>query len=179
MFRAEFGPVTFVDGTPANVESPSTTMTFALRSVCRPTGCVATALRRGSSITDPMWTERLPDAAPLVFDDVDGRWVAVTTAAGKCKDQDVERWKMFSLQQRPDGSLSGEYVYFDAGGCNAKRSITLSRAGDVTGEDGVADPNTAAPRVASPAAALWGRYHYTPSGPLAMWRPRTNTTLAV
>lgn len=166
VFKAEFGPITAVDGTtPQGVVAPSTTMTFALRSVCRPTGCVATGVRRDSSSTDPMWTERLPDPAPLIFDDVDGRWVAVTTAQGKCQDQDVERWKMFSVQQRPDGSLSGEYIYFDAEGCNARRPVTLTRVGDVIAEDAVADPNSAPPRVASPATALWGRYRYTSSDP--------------
>ena len=170
VFRAEIGagPVAYIEGTPAGVDAPSVTMTFALRSACTQTGCVATAVRLDSSNTDPMWTERLPDAAPFVFDDVDGRWVAVTTAPGKCnnagKTEDVERWKMFSLQQRPDGSLSGEYIYFDAGGCNGKRAVTLKRVRDVTAEDEVADPSNLAPRVASPAAALWGRYHYTSSG---------------
>ena len=62
VFRAEIGagPVAYIEGTPAGVDAPSVTMTFALRSACTQTGCVATAVRLDSSNTDPVWTERLP-----------------------------------------------------------------------------------------------------------------------
>ncbi len=122
-----------------------------MRSVCGSTGCVATASRRTGQTTS---------LATLVFDDVGGRWVAVDIGSGMCNKASGERWEMITLQPRPDGNLSGEYVDVAPAGCALKRTLTFTRTGDVDVVS-LPDPASQAPRVASPAEALHGGYHYT------------------
>jgi hypothetical protein len=99
-------------------------------------------------------------AASAIFDQVGGRWISVTTAPGKCNAQTGEAWEVFTLETRPDGTLVGEYRGADAHGCAGKRPVTLSRTGDVD-VNSLPDPAKLPARVASPAEALHGRYHWT------------------
>jgi serine/threonine-protein kinase len=97
----------------------------------------------------------------LVFDMVDGRWLAVTAVPGvNCHNGQDERWVIFSLQAKPDGSLTGEWrEAFPVGACSTMRTVTFSRTGGVKGS--VIDPGDQPPRVQSPAEALHGAYRYT------------------
>lgn len=145
LYRADFGPTAEPGATPA-------TATYAVRSACLPTGCVATAARLGGD----------DGFAPSVqFDEVDGKWLAVTLAAERCRDVEaVESWQVLTLTPQPDGSLAGDYTGTAANLCAAQRSVTFTRTGDL-GDQDVPDPATLPPRVTSPAQALHGRYRQT------------------
>ena len=71
-----------------------------------------------------------------------------------------ELWEVFSLQPRPDGTLTGEYSSTDSEGCAGKRTVTFTRTGDAR-VDLLTDPASLPARVASPAQGLHGRYHHT------------------
>ena len=156
VFDVEFGPGTDANGAPRE-NSPPTKETWAIRSVCRDSGCVATAQRR---------TGDTVESKSFVFDDLGGRWVAVATRLGTCDRQNhFEMWETISLQPRPDGTLFGEYSYYYPIRCGGKRTVTFTRTGDVTAADGVADPASQSPRVASQAQALYGSYRLTRTYP--------------
>ncbi|MCV7381681.1 serine/threonine protein kinase [Mycobacterium alsense] len=150
VYRAHFGQGTTLDDVPAPGTGPVTD-TYAVRSACGPRGCVATASRLSGEL-------RL--AASPVFDEVDGRWMAVTLGSDKCRDAPDEVWQVLTLQPGPDGALTGEYRGASPNACAEKRSVTFTRTGDVD-VDSLPDPTTLAPRAGSPAAALHGRYHVT------------------
>lgn len=139
-----------LDGLPIPGATASTT-TWGVRSVCRPTGCLATAARLGGETTS------LPT---MVFDDVGGHWVAVGLTTATCQDANAEFWVVLILQPRPDGTLSGEFSKTSANGCAIKKAVTFTRTGDVD-VGAVSDPASQAPRVVSPAEALHGRYRDT------------------
>ena len=146
-FTADFGPLTGFAGKPLEGAPPPFKETWRLRSVCRPTGCVATASAGG----------QFP-ATTLVFDDVGGRWLAVATSAAKCVNYDTERWDVVSVQPRPDGTMSGEWTTNSSMGCFNRQPVTFSRTGE-TDVSVLPDPASQAPRVVSPAEALHGSYH--------------------
>lgn len=151
VFSVEYGPPSSYLGAPFSDPTPK--RRWAARSKCGPGGgCVATVARQATS-NQP--------ASALIFDDIGGRWIAVFSGPGKCADRDVERFTAITLQPRPDGTLSGDYRTQDSGGCTSKRSVTLTRTGDVAEADGVVDPSTVAPQIDSPAMGLRGRYHET------------------
>ncbi|WP_188113111.1 serine/threonine-protein kinase [Mycobacterium simiae] len=149
-YRGDYGPALGIDGGPVEGPKPSTT-TWGVRSVCRPTGCVATASRVGGETTM---------LSTMVFDDVGGRWLAVGTGTDTCLDVPGEFWVVMTLQQRPDGTLAGEIAKTSANGCGVKNPVTFTRIGDVD-VNSVSDPASQPPRVVSPAEALRGRYHDT------------------
>jgi serine/threonine-protein kinase len=150
VYRVHFGPGTNLDDVPAS-GAGALTDTYAVRSVCGPAGCRATASRLSGEM-------RL--ASTTVFDEVGGRWVAVTITSDKCRDARTEIWEVFSLQRNPDGSFTGDYHGAAANACDQKRTVTFTRTGDVD-VNSLPDPNALPPRVASPAEALHGRYHVT------------------
>lgn len=157
VFRAPFGPEFDLDGTPED-DTP-VTGTYDMRSVCGTTGCVATAdVKEGPAIQPP-----------LVFDQVDGAWVAVgvapnsTASAGLKKCEQVlapDVFQIFRLEAKPDGTFSGYFTETNANTCSSRRDVTFIRTGDVD-LNSVEDPASQPPRVPSPAEALWGRYTYT------------------
>jgi hypothetical protein len=149
-YRADFGPASRLDGQPVAGATPATE-TWGLRSVCRPTGCLATASRRSGDTTL---------VSTMVFDDVGGRWLAVGLASGTCSNAPAEHWQVFTLQTRPDGTLAGEYSSTASNACDNKRAVIFTRTGGVD-VNSLPDPTTRAPRVVSPAEALHGRYHQT------------------
>ncbi len=149
-YRADYGPTAYIDGEPAGVDQAES-ITWGVRSVCRPTGCVATASRlSGAKAQVPA----------MVFDDVGGHWVAVALTTLPCNDVPTEMWVVMFLQPRPDGTLSGEFSETSVAGCAMKKTVAFTRTGDVD-VNGVADPASQAPRIASPAEALHGSYHDT------------------
>jgi hypothetical protein len=146
-YRADYGRDTKHDGQPFEGGTPNT-VTWGVRSVCRPTGCVATASVRGG---DTLVRE-------MVFDDVGGRWLAVGVGSDQGQNAPIEVWVVLTLQPRLDGTLAGERSTATAHGCGGKRAATFTRTGDVD-VNGLPDPASQAPRVVSPAEALRGRYH--------------------
>ncbi|WP_156686869.1 serine/threonine-protein kinase [Mycobacterium sp. Marseille-P9652] len=166
-YRTDFGPTIAVDDVPDAGAPPAQTSTYGLRSVCRASGCVATAARLGGE----------PVAAPaMVFDQVGGSWLAVAVAPDKCRDTDAEFWQVFRLQPRPDGTLAGEYTESSANVCADKRSVTFTRTGDVDAGR-VPDPATQPPRLTSSAQGLHG--HYRVSRALADGQPEQQLSAAV
>jgi tRNA A-37 threonylcarbamoyl transferase component Bud32 len=150
-YRADFSAPTLIDGGPLDGAKASTA-TWGVRSVCRPAGCVATASRVSG--------DGGPPVSSLVFDDVGGRWVAVGLASDQCHNASAEIWDVFTLGQRPDGTLTGEYSGTSSNTCSGIGTVTFTRTGDVD-VDNLPDPATLPPRVVSPAQALHGRYHST------------------
>jgi serine/threonine-protein kinase len=148
IYNVNFGPPMSLDGVPAGAGVP-TTGSYALRSACRSTGCVATALRL---------TGELTFSSDLVFDEVGGSWLAVVLGKGPCRDAQAETWEVFKLQPRPDGTLAGEYTATAANACGGKYNVTFTRTGDLDANNSLPDPATVPPRVVSPAEALRGRY---------------------
>ncbi|BBX75265.1 serine/threonine protein kinase [Mycobacterium shinjukuense] len=153
-YRGDYGRATSIDGAPIDGATPSTT-TWGVRSVCQPSGCVATATRFGGETTMP---------STMVFDDVGGRWLAVGLSTDTCGDAPSEFWVVLNLRPRPDGTLAGETSKTSAHGCGTLTPVTFTRTGDVDA-DRVADPASQPPRVVSPAEALRGRYHDTVTWP--------------
>jgi serine/threonine-protein kinase len=149
MFRADFGPISTLGGIADPGGKPSVA-TYGIRSVCRPTGCVAAASRLSGDSTF---------AQNVEFDEVGGIWFSVTLAAQQCRDNaGAESWQVFKLQPRPDGTLTGDWTATASNSCSAKHTVTFTRTGDVD-LDSLPDPTTLSPRVVSPAEALYGRYH--------------------
>lgn len=149
VYDAAFGAVTDLNDTPAP-GAPASSASYAVRSACGPSGCMATAKRLSG---DPAFA---PD---LVFDEVDGRWQAVALAADQCRDAIAEIWEVFVLEPRPDGTLTGAQTRTAANSCIAKRKVTFTRTGDLDDAQQLPDPSALPPRVVSPAEALRGAYH--------------------
>jgi serine/threonine-protein kinase len=148
-YRADFGPISTLGGV-ADPGGTSSKATYGFRSVCRPTGCVATGSRRSGD----------PSFAPTVeFDEVNGIWLSVSLASQECRENPrAESWQVFKLQPQPDGTLTGEFTATAGNSCSAKHTVTFTRTGDVDVES-LPDPANLPPRVVSPAEALFGRYH--------------------
>jgi hypothetical protein len=159
-FTVDFGPMTKLSGDPVSGAAPPFKETWRLRSACGAAGCVATAIAGGFPV------------ANVVFDDLGGRWLAVTTSPGAAhQDKDGpkcngagEWFEVVSLQPRPDGSISGEWLSENESLiCYHKRILNFTRTGD-TDISALPDPAGQPPRVVSPAEALHGTYHFTYSG---------------
>ena len=147
-YRADFGALTSLHEAADPGEPSAFTATYGLRSVCRSTGCVATASRLSGA---PVAAET------MVLDQVGGRWVAVVLATDQCDGAAAEFWQVVTLQPRPDGTLAGEYTATTASVCADKRTVTFTRTGDVD-INSLPDPAGQPPRVASPAQGLRGQY---------------------
>ncbi len=147
-FTVDMGPEMLANGTlTTGSDAAAFSETWRLRSACSANGCVATALTGGHY-----------PVKDLVFDNVGGRWLAVSTSRGKCVDrEDDEEWNVISLQPQADGTMSGESTQTTVSGCEDKRTVTFTRGADAD----IAllpDPATQPPRVVSPAQSLHGRY---------------------
>jgi predicted Ser/Thr protein kinase len=155
VYNADFGPITGLNNEPG----PDTTQpmdTYAIRSACRPTGCVATASRLSGQTAF---------ASPMVFDEIGQDWLAVGLGAVPCKsDGAAEMWEVLTLKPRPDGTLVGEYTATTSNDCVSKRTVTFTRTGDADLES-LPDPASLPPRVVSPAEALRGRYQQSRTFP--------------
>jgi predicted Ser/Thr protein kinase len=153
-YRADFSAPTLIDGGPLDGAAPSTA-TWGVRSVCRPDGCVATAARVSGDG---------PPVSSLVFDEVGASWLTIGLGSEQCHNAPAEVWVAFTLQQRLDGTLGGDYRNTDSNACSGIGSVTFTRTGDVD-VDNLPDPGALPPRVVSPAEALHGRYHSTRTFP--------------
>jgi serine/threonine-protein kinase len=151
IYQAVFSAPTLIDGGPLDDAKPSTAM-WAVRSACRPDGCVAIAERQSGDGGPPM--------AKLEFDRIDDRWVAVALAAEKCHDIADEIWYVFTLREHPNGSLTGDYTGAAGNSCSGRSTLTFNRTTDVD-VDTLPDPAELPPRVVSPAEALRGTYRST------------------
>lgn len=152
LYRADFGRATQLDGV-SNPGSQPATAAYGIRSVCRPTGCVATAARQSGD----------KSFAPImVFDQIGPSWVAVAVAPSPCPNGNVDGWQVITLAPQPEGTLTGANIRTTSNRCQEKRPVTFTRVGDVATDSTVAaDPADLAPRVASPAEGLRGRYTVT------------------
>ncbi|WP_319456167.1 MULTISPECIES: serine/threonine-protein kinase [unclassified Mycobacterium] len=145
-YRADFTPSIPPAGGP--VAGTPQTATWGVRSVCRPDGCVATASRLSGEN---------PVVSSLVFDEVDGSWVAVALGSDQCDNAPAEFWVAITLKKQPDGTFTGDLRGRTSNSCTKDRTVTFTRTGDVDAA-AVPDPAALPPRVASPAQALHGRY---------------------
>ena len=93
-----------------------------------------------------------------MFDQVDGRWVAVTLGSDKCRDGPAEVWQVFTLQPASRRHADRRIPRGFRQRLRRKRTVTFTRTGDVD-INSLPDPATLPPRVVSPAEALHGRYH--------------------
>jgi serine/threonine-protein kinase len=149
IYRANYGPVTHLNDEPGP-DTARPTDTYAIRSACRPTGCVATASRLSGTTAF---------ASPMVFDEIGDQWFVVGLTSVPCKaDPAAESWEVLTLRPTPGGTLTGEYTATTSNDCVGKRTVTFTRTGDVD-VDSLPDPVTLPPRVVSPAEAFHGRYH--------------------
>ncbi len=146
-YRADFGAATDLDDNQVPDKMPSTA-TYGLRSACGGSGCLAT----GSRLTGETFF-----ASSMVFDEIGGRWVAVALSANQCRGAVGEVWEVFTLQQRPDGTLTGIHTRTARNNCAEKRIVTFTRTGDVDLAS-LPDPATLPPRVVSQAQGLHGHY---------------------
>jgi hypothetical protein len=149
-YRADFSAPTLIEGGLLEGTTPQTA-TWAIRSVCRPGGCVATASRVSGDG---------PPVTSLVFDQIEGLWFAVGTGSEQCQGAPAEIWVVLTLQPRPDGTLTGEATGTTSNTCSGRQTVTFTRTGDVD-VDSLPDPASLPPRVVSPAEGLRGRYHST------------------
>ncbi len=148
-YRADFGPVTLINGKQVPNAQPSTG-TYGVRSMCGGTGCVATGSRlKGERVF----------ATSMVFDQLGSSWVAVALSTQPCNDTTSEIWEVFTLEARPDGTLVGEQTRTARNNCEERRTVTFTRTGDAPA--GLPDPATLPPRVPSVAEAFHGRYART------------------
>ena len=158
LYRADFGPVTKIDDVAIPGALPSTA-NYAVRSACRPTGCVAIATRL---------TGDTNFATTLEFDQIDGRWRSVALANAPCSGRNAEIWEVYTLDPAPgtaDGdsapALSGVQTRSGTTICQEKRTMTFTRTGPLDEAASPPDPNALPPRVVSPAEALRGHYRLT------------------
>ena len=141
----------------------SRTRTYALRSACTDTGCIATATKLADD--DPKRKSDPP--VDLVLDYVDGHWQTALRADGACTDSDVKGPSLTAwiLQPQPDGTLTGtSYVAMNPRpDCAVATStpVTVTRQGDVDAAISVADPGKQAARSASAPEGLAGHYNET------------------
>ena len=127
------------------------TMTVMVRSDCRD-GCVASA-----TVVDPPPELSLPEVR---LDYTGKHWLGVSVNQATCGDQPTEEFKTLTLHPTENGGFTGTYRSLTASnnGCNADRSVTLTRTGDVDPAIAVLDPDRLPARVSNRAEGLSGRY---------------------
>jgi serine/threonine protein kinase len=152
-YRADYGPGTDLEGKPV-ANAPATTSSWAVRSMCGASGCVATS----ANISDG----GVALLSNLTFDQLGGTWVAVGLASAQCGgDKPDELWVVYTLQPHPDGTLTGETIRASTNSaCAAKRTVKFTRTGDPD-LNKVPDPAVLPPRSVTPADALRGSYRQT------------------
>ena len=150
-FAAEFAAATAPDGQPSE-DAPAGRETWVFKSACGANRCVATASNVDGSGATP---------STMVLDRIGGRWMAVSVTQGTCQNAQTEVWETMSLQERPDGSLTGEFNLRSTSSCGYTQQVTFTRTGGVQPNVPIADPAVQSPRVASPAQSLHGKYRET------------------
>jgi hypothetical protein len=166
------------DGMPLKDTRVERSAIWAFRSQCSDAGCVATA----SMLRDQ---PPAPPAQQMVFDFVDGQWVAVAQATSHtCKDasgktRTADLWTVFSLKPSEDENLTGsaQTVAVDACKGIVQLPVTATRKGDTPESVTVADPASQPPRVVSAAQSFHGRYSMTSTHlarPMSTWMVSTH-----
>lgn len=149
-FAVEFGSPTTPNGQPQQ-NAPGGSETWVIESACRP-ACVATASKVSGTQSTP---------STLVFDEIDGRWLAVGAKSGACQNVQTDIWQTMNLRPQPGGKLQGEFIVRSTSGCAQSQQVTFTRTGEAQKNAPIADPAAQPARVASPAGALRGRYQET------------------
>jgi hypothetical protein len=133
---------------------------WMFRSACSDDECVATARNVPENEDQP--------TVDYVFDLIDGRWtVALEYREEWCAGgQGPPFWNTWSLQEQPDGKLTGAIVQVGTGECTSTREIpvTLTRTGDAPANADLPDPATQPKLEASPAQGFRGTYEWTSTG---------------
>jgi serine/threonine protein kinase len=151
-YRADYGPGTDLAGKPI-AGAPTSAATWNVRAACGAGGCIATASVSGSGGVQLV--------SSMILDQVGGNWVGVALASAQCNNAAAEIWVVYTLQPRPDGTLSGDTTRAATNStCDAKRPVTFTRTGD-SDPNSLPDPASLPPRAASQAQVLHGRYHET------------------
>jgi len=146
------------NGTPMPIAPISNS--YAFRSTCSPTGCVAAATL--------LQRDDIKRAAnfPVILDYVDGGWQMVTADTFTCRDGSttpgISAW---FLKPGPNGSLVGTFYSAQAAriDCVAtlQAPLSLTRVGDVDPGVAIADPSAVAAFSPSAPEALRGKYNQT------------------
>jgi hypothetical protein len=141
----------------------SRTRTYAVRSTCTDSGCIASATK----LDDNNSKQKSTPPLDLVLDYVDGHWQMTLREDTACADSDVKGTSLTAwiLQPQADGTLTGaSYQGMNPGpGCAVatQTPVTVTRVGDVDPGIAVADPGKAPPRSPSAPEGLVGHYTET------------------
>jgi serine/threonine-protein kinase len=139
-----------------------------ISSTCTRGACVAAAAAPNAKSPNALQAEVV--AGELIFDYLDGRWVAVESWAGKCKPKDggdeeaTPNWDSFVLTPNPNGTLSGDYIgrgSLETCAGSTRQHLTMTRTGDIDPNVPIADPASLPPRKSTPASGFRGTYDYT------------------
>jgi hypothetical protein len=161
-YRFDFdGTEQLAGGEPKPTKSRS--RTYALRSTCTDSGCVATATK----LADNNSKRKADPSVDLILDYVDGHWQMALREDGACTDSAIRGPSLTAwvLQPQPDGTLAGtSYVAMNPGpdcAVATQTPITVTRLGDVDTGISVADPSKQPPRSPSAPEGLAGHYNET------------------
>lgn len=141
----------------------SRSRTYALRSTCTDSGCVATATK----LADDNPKKKSDPPLDLVLDYVDGHWQTALREDTACSDsqtkgQSITAW---NLQPQPDGTLTGtSYVAMNPSpdcAVATQTPMTVTRVGDVDASISVAEPGKQPARSPSAPEGLAGHYSET------------------
>lgn len=151
-------------------DQPGTAGTFDLvaRSACVDGACVATA--SAPEYDAPAALPAAAAAGELVFDFVDGRWVAVRAQQSTCREDtgegvhDTYSWRTYVLEPATGPTFTGWYVErnaLESCGGSTRQAITATRTGEPDAGITLPDPESQPVRVTTPAAGLRGQYTST------------------
>jgi len=161
-YRFDFdGTEQLAGGAPKPTKSRS--RTYALRSTCTDSGCVATATK----LADNNPKQKADPPIDLVLDYVDSRWQTTLSENSACSDSDVKGPSLTAwvLQPQPDGTLAGtSYVAMNPSpdcAVATQTPVTVTRLGDVDAGISVADPGKQPARSPSAPEGLAGHYNET------------------
>lgn len=163
-FKVSLGNL--IDDTGKEIPQGAGAFDIVIRSACTGDGCVATAAAPNADSPTAPPAEQA--AAELVFDYVDGRWLAVRTFTSTCTTQQGDRqptdyWNAFVLEPKPDGTLSGEYIArgsLEACAASSRQRVTMIRTGGADPNFILPDPAQQPPRKTTPASGFRGQYRF-------------------
>jgi len=161
-YRFDFdGTEQLAGGTPKPTKPR--TRTYALRSTCTDSGCVATATK----LAEDSSKRKSDPPVDLVFDYIDGRWQMALREDSACNDRNAKGPSItgWILQPQPDGTLAGtSYVAMNPTpecAVATQTPVTARRLGDVAAGISVADPAKQPPHSPSAPEGFAGHYSET------------------
>jgi len=137
--------------------------TYALRSTCTDSGCIATA----TTLADGNPKQKSDPPHDLVLDYVDGHWQTALREDSACPPSEIRGPSITAwiLGPQPDGTLTGtRYVAMNPTpdcAVAAQTPMTVTRLSDVDAGISVADPGKQPPRSPSAPESLVGHYSET------------------